>query len=332
MQLLGFELREHSNLNYKFYLEPLLMQLGIERAVGCRLVGKNRTASVSVSARSGTAHREIPAASRQVATYERILRYPDGKERRIRYPVVEDEPDSRSRVVSHREVDCSITPDSHGCEPDWEIPRYSDRFWQETGADGGQVTRPARKNVEKAASKTAALPSTPGDLLRYFSSDAYKQAQKEQWERVRNSYEVLEGCPWVLPRAVYVLAVAQAGRDDPLTFTLRTRVGRKDVESELSKVLKKQRKNGANLIQVTEMRDGVVVFENAGDAERFGSWLEADGQQKVQLAEVNSHALFRMVGDTRGVAVLLRENCDLPMPDELAASVRGQRSWEELDD
>ena len=34
------------------------------------------------------------------------------------------------------------------------------------------------------------MPSSPMELLRYLNSPEYKQAQEEQWARVRNSYEV----------------------------------------------------------------------------------------------------------------------------------------------
>jgi hypothetical protein len=38
--------------------------------------------------------------------------------------------------------------------------------------------------------QTTALPSSPAELLRYISSDSYKQAQRELQERMSRSYEV----------------------------------------------------------------------------------------------------------------------------------------------
>lgn len=34
------------------------------------------------------------------------------------------------------------------------------------------------------------MPSSPMELLRYLNSPEYKQAQEEQWARVRSSYQV----------------------------------------------------------------------------------------------------------------------------------------------
>jgi hypothetical protein len=57
--------------------------------------------------------------------------------------------------------------------------------------------------------------------------------------------QVLTGCPWVAPRPLYLLATAQQAQhagdaqgEEPaaLTYTLRTRLQKTDIEDELSKV------------------------------------------------------------------------------------------------
>ena len=41
-------------------------------------------------------------------------------------------------------------------------------------------------------------------------------------------------------------------------------------------VLKRRRADGSSLIKVDQLRDGVVLFEDAADAERYSNYLEAD--------------------------------------------------------
>ena len=48
-------------------------------------------------------------------------------------------------------------------------------------------------------------------------------------------------------------------------------------------VLKRRRKDGSSLIKVDQLRDGVVLFEDAADAERYSNYLEADNSSQVSL-------------------------------------------------
>jgi len=48
--------------------------------------------------------------------------------------------------------------------------------------------------------------------------------------------QVLDGSPWVQSKPVYVLAASTREAPDGMTFTLRTRIARPRLESELSKV------------------------------------------------------------------------------------------------
>jgi hypothetical protein len=101
---------------------------------------------------------------------------------------------------------------------------------------------------------------------------------------------VLEGCPWLLPKPLYLLAAPQppaaaasrSGEPAPgLTYSLRTRVAQADAEDELSWVLGRRAADGSPLIRCSEMRDGVVAFEDEADAERYGQMLEAEGAAEV---------------------------------------------------
>lgn len=94
--------------------------------------------------------------------------------------------------------------------------------------------------------------------------------------------QVLEGCPWVAPRPLYVLATSQPGREEALTYTLRTLRPRPELEDELGRVLGRERPGGGPLISCGEVVDGVVAFEEEGDAERYGALLEAEGRPEVR--------------------------------------------------
>lgn len=47
-------------------------------------------------------------------------------------------------------------------------------------------------------------------------------------------------------------------------------------------VLGRRRPDGSALISVSEMRDGIVTFEDEEEAARFGALLEADRQAEVR--------------------------------------------------
>ncbi len=46
-------------------------------------------------------------------------------------------------------------------------------------------------------------------------------------------------------------------------------------------VLGKKRPDGSALLSVSELRDGIVTFEDPDDAERYGNLLEAEGRLEV---------------------------------------------------
>ena len=48
-----------------------------------------------------------------------------------------------------------------------------------------------------------------------------------------------------------------------------------------SQVLGKKRPDGSALLSVSELRDGIVTFEDPDDAERYGNLLEAEGRLEV---------------------------------------------------
>ncbi|KAF6266784.1 hypothetical protein COO60DRAFT_1473496 [Scenedesmus sp. NREL 46B-D3] len=149
---------------------------------------------------------------------------------------------------------------------------------------------------------------------------------------VDHCYQILHGCPWVLPRPVFVLACkgpgASAEDDIRNTYTMRTKVKLEGAADAVAKLLKKQ--HLSDVLEVAEMRDGVVAFEDAADADRFAGKLEEEGNSQVMIAEVDSHKLFRMVSDVRALVVLLRGGADIPAPYQLAASLKKTTSWDSM--
>jgi len=270
-------------------------------------------------------------------TYERILRYPDGRERRIRYPVPSED-------------GCSVNGslDSCGTVEEWETHNAY------KAARGGLTTTtsqvvtpvnpqepdfppppPEQDSSEPGANApttapSAPFPDSPLALLRYLNSDAHRESQRKEWEEVQNSYEILQGCPWPVPRPVYVLAAPQPGNEAGLTHTLRTRLPLSDVEDELTKLLRGPNhidstgKKNKPLISCSELVDGVVTFEAEEDAERYGQLLEESGTaDSVAVARCESHELFRDVQGVQGVVVLLRTGGKVPFPHQLASALRG---------
>lgn len=181
--------------------------------------------STRVSAASSTSERSNhcrPLSVSHTATYERILRYPDGKERRIIYPLADP-----------------ADPCEETCDTCFDETWESDHPWDVPGIpkDSSEAPPKAVTAPDQTQRKVSQLPSSPMELLRYLQSADYKAAQEANWQAVRDSYEVLHGCPWVLPRPVYVLAAARNRvADAGATYTLRTRVERKEAEGELTRV------------------------------------------------------------------------------------------------
>lgn len=252
------------------------------------------------------------------ATYERILRYPDGRERRIRYPVPSedatlcggDEWETRNAWKAARARTTSQLP-SRPTPPQPAAPR-------KPAAPPPPPDRPPES-----------IPDSPLALLRFLTSDAHKEAQRREWEEVKGSYEILQGCPWPVPRPLYVIAAHQPGSDAGLTHTLRTRLPLADVENELTRVLrgKAAADAGKPLIRCSEMVDGIVTFETEDDAEQYGELLEQGGTAEgVAVARCDSHELFRSVQGAKGAVVLLRKGGKVPFPHQLAAALKGSPS------
>ena len=289
-------------------------------------------------------------------SHERVLRYPDGRERRIRYPVPSSDENSQLSNATATAAD-----------EDWETrnvwkarraaalaamntrqQQQQERRQQQQQQHHHEKTLPTEPTAPPEADPQQPPPSTadylssPLALLRYLTSDAHKEEQRRERADVERSYEILQGCPWPIPRPLYVLAARQQGTDTGLTHTLRTRLPLTAVEDELTRLLRgdgrqggkkptdgdreQQEQQGATpFINCSELVDGLVTFEVEEDAERYGNLLEESGAaESVAVVRCDSHELFRSVQGVRGVVVLVKkkESSVVPAPHQLAAAVR----------
>ncbi|GMH42053.1 hypothetical protein BSKO_09972 [Bryopsis sp. KO-2023] len=243
---------------------------------------------------------------RHGGTYERILRYPNGDTRRIRYPVDESEE-----------------------EPEGDL-RVDDLFWVTSDSIDESVVEAASSTTTTDEPKRhTELPTSPAELIRYLNSEGYREAQRNLRKKIKGSYQIMEGCPWVRSRSLYLVAIKnREGREDPLTYTLPTRVERRSTAQELSKLLKSS--NGRDdIFDVGEVLDGVISFEDRDDGERFRANLEAEGYSEATLCEVDAHELFRNTREAKAVVVLMDCQEYLPYPLELGTSLRGHTSLED---
>lgn len=278
--------------------------------------------------RATTSHARAGAVSPHVTSTrgaERLLRYPDGRVRCIRYPSISAESD-----IQPDQFDVTIS-----YEEDWDSDHWDDIDWawdvtsQWDRPSPSSLATPAasRQSAEgHAPSKARHTFTSPADLLRTLNSEGYLQAQLEEMQKVKDSYEVHTGCPWVQSRPVFVLIQQQPNSDVPLTYTLRTKVSWFAAENELSKVLGRRRPDGSPIIKVDQLRDGIVLFEDLGSAEQFSNYLEADKNSEVSIAQCDAHELFRHVQEVKSLVVLLRTGANIPRPDQLAVSLRDKQS------
>ena len=282
-----------------------------------RIVRLARNPEVRVGASSrGKNHRHPQVQKRgggfvniHVCPPERILRYPDGKERRIRYPCLQIE--EVVEVVDAEEVEQAV---------------------QEERARDNRATDLPVTRLEKKQDLDL---SSPLAFLRYVTSEEYTRRLEEENAIVRGTFDIFRTCPWVAPRKVWTVCVGGGVVDGdavderdvfmgpvdgdeflenrglnenryaaPSVFFLRTRSSQTDVESELNKLLFRDRKK----LKCSSLVDGIVVFMELEDAEAFAEGVSGGGcgGGAVAVAEHDSHDLFRNIVQSRGVAVVMR--------------------------
>lgn len=172
------------------------------------------------------------------------------------------------------------------------------------------------------------MPSSPNELLQLLTSDAFKQAQDDQRRRIRESYELLERCPWDVPLQLYILALDDPSTDSPQIYTLRTRIEQKAATEKLKRMFRGDGYQG-EFIQVERMTDGVISFFDYDNAERFRALIEAEDVRSVAICEITSQQLFQATSQSQAVVVLMHCRDYLPSIHELTTSLRAQQSLED---
>lgn len=74
-------------------------------------------------------------------------------------------------------------------------------------------------------------------------------------------------------------------------------------------VLGRRRSDGSSLISVSEMRDGIITFEDEADAQRYGALLEAEGHLEVRLTSWPSAISVSLLQNTDGCSRCNEKPC-----------------------
>ncbi|KAI8107102.1 hypothetical protein M9434_001747 [Picochlorum sp. BPE23] len=315
------------------YATEMMMVRGSVAVMGSE--GRSPCVVVSCSARQRAVKSTRASSSRCVSgatTCERVLRYPDGHERRIRYPcpmaeemIVGDVQGHVCDLEEEEEEETSVAEASIDVEYRGDVGTWNRTFedsWDGSSVVGDEVF--INKEEEDG------LPTqSPLELLRFVMSDAYKEKQKNEYEEVKNSFDICHGCPWPVPKAVYTLAVQDArAAAAARVYAPRTRIFQEGVQSEMTMLLEEnRRKNGKvrktkPVIECSSMVDGVVIFQDESQAMAFGKELEKHVGNTVVLAEHDSHELFRNINETKGVGVVMKRECILPACGKLTTVLR----------
>lgn len=229
---------------------------------------------------------------------ERVLRYVDGKERRIRYPCDEDE----DGTVVCTQPQCTVEAEAR---------------------IGGRVERPMTRSddVGKRGEEGVLSPEeadSPLDFLRHVMSKEYQEEQLNEYKRVKDAFYVaVDGCPWPVPRPVYTIVMSDEHGKHTM-YTLRTRIHQNGVESELNSLLFSKRED--NVIRCSSLVDGVLMFQSEAAAIEYGEMVEMKSMGKaVHIAEHDSHSIFRDIVVAKAVAVVMKEGHEVPDPQKLRA-------------
>ncbi|CAG9467605.1 unnamed protein product [Pedinophyceae sp. YPF-701] len=277
--------------------------------------------------------RASPQQSSSCECCERILRYTDGTVRTIRYPCPDKDssPEPRARA--------SLPPGvgGDGASAAQTMRRMPRPSWPAGDVAGGSATPTAGRDTTAASAPASAAPeakpawNAAAEFLSYVGTDEYKEARRAEWRKVRASYEVCNGCPFVMTKPLYVLSVGRSAQDADYGrgYTIRTEVADTNEQAdEMARVLqlKNQKEGEAPILRVRRMLDGLVVFEGEDDAQQFAEYLEDDGHLDVAVASVDAHELFRMTNDVKAVVVLFREGNYIPSISQLTVALNGGRT------
>ncbi|KHN24656.1 hypothetical protein glysoja_038380 [Glycine soja] len=130
---------------------------------------------------------------------------------------------------------------------------------------------------------------------------------------------------------------------------MKTRRNRSEVERELGLLFSKGSKWSSGIgnqskqvrggttnkfqMLVEDVREGVLVFEDANEAVKYCDLLEGGGQGCEGVAEIEASSIFDLCQKMRALAVLFRRGRTPPLPESLKLNLRARkRSLEDQDD
>ncbi|KAL5100183.1 hypothetical protein RYX36_004510 [Vicia faba] len=205
------------------------------------------------------------------------------------------------------------------------------------GDDGGD------EEVEKALHMDGKIPGSSDEFLKRVSSRAYDMRRNLHQSIDSSSYDVLDDNPWrETSKPVYVLT-----QKENQLCTMKTRRNISEVERELGLLFSKgskwraaienqskQGRGGTKFpMQVEDIREGVLVFEDENEAAKYCDLLQGGGQGCEGVAEIDASSIFELCKKMRALAVLFRRGRTPPVPENLKLNLRARkRSLEDQDD
>ncbi|XP_058777332.1 uncharacterized protein LOC131651677 [Vicia villosa] len=202
------------------------------------------------------------------------------------------------------------------------------------GDDGGN------EEVEKALHMDGKIPGSSDEFLKRVSSRAYDMRRNLHQSIDSSSYDVLDDNPWrETSKPVYVLT-----QKENQLCTMKTRRNISEVERELGLLFSKgskwraaienqskQERGGTKFpMQVEDIREGVLVFEDENEAAKYCDLLQGGCEG---VAEIDASSIFDLCKKMRALAVLFRRGRTPPVPENLKLNLRARkRSLEDQDD
>ncbi|XP_044490167.1 uncharacterized protein LOC123214463 [Mangifera indica] len=199
---------------------------------------------------------------------------------------------------------------------------------RDDGDDGSQ-------EIEKALHLDGTIPGSSNEFVKRVSSRAYDMRRHLHQTFDTSSYDVLDANPWrEASKPVYVLT-----HHKNQLCTMKTRRNRSEVERELGLLFSKGRKwrseignrskqsRGGTKFQmlVEDVREGVLVFEDENEAERYCDLLQGGGKGCECVAEIEASFVFDLCRKMRALAVLFRKGRTPPLPHSLELNLRARK-------
>jgi len=247
----------------------------------------------------------------------RVLRYPDGRERTIRYPLpsmntgpsIAGMPMSPSSVL-HATLVAGTPIDPQQARA--ESPAQSGV----TPLSGNTPPGPKEASTFAANEASSEIPTTAEAFLRWAQSGERDRVRKELLTRAKSSYQVAEQNVFPSNRPLFALMRCLEGGQTAELFTLRTRREHGRMQDELNALLKTPvvrggsgEGGGAEPPRMTflDVRDGVLAFQRADDAQRYAELMRAEDQfGDVEMVSVGSDELFALTEGAQALVVLFK--------------------------